>query len=101
MQGWDQVQELAEFLKFKYDYNVQNLLERNSVIEQKTLDREQRLNSIGKSYFFRKNITDIPEVVCLIDDVITTGSTIESCARVLKSVGIKKVFVVSLFTVDN
>ena len=42
----------------------------------------------------------IPEEVWLLDDVSTTGATIESCSYVLKSAGVKKVYAVTLFTVD-
>jgi predicted amidophosphoribosyltransferase len=42
----------------------------------------------------------LPEAVVLADDVLTTGSTIEACARELKRLGIKQVFSITLFIVD-
>lgn len=98
--GWDQVRELCNFLKYKYDCSVIDLIERKSFIQQKTLDRTQRLESINKSYVLKKNVKNIPEKVCIIDDVITTGATIESCASILKNAGVKKVFAISLFNVS-
>ena len=41
-----------------------------------------------------------PEKVILVDDVFTTGSTLEACCQALKSAGVKKVFCVTLFIVD-
>lgn len=35
---------------------------------------------------------DVPEVILLVDDIYTTGSTLLSCARVLKKHGAKQVF---------
>jgi len=108
--GWDQIDELCTFLEYRYRYQVCFLLERGTKEEQKTLDRKERLATIGKAYslkdgkYLRKALRptngSMPESVCLIDDVMTTGSTIESCAAVLKSAGVKKVYVVTLFTVD-
>lgn len=108
--GWDQINELAEFLKRRYGFRVLNLLVRLSEQEQKKLSREERLEKIKTAYVLVKPSRlkrilkpfsgKIPEEVCLVDDVSTTGSTLECCAAVLKKAGVKKVFAVTLFTVD-
>ena len=41
-----------------------------------------------------------PACVCIIDDVLTTGATLESAASALKAAGVKTVFAATLFTVD-
>ena len=41
------------------------------------------------------------ESVCLIDDIYTTGSTIESMAKILKENGVKKVYFACLSVLDN
>ncbi|MBR7064086.1 MAG: hypothetical protein IKI31_02910, partial [Treponema sp.] len=66
------------------------------------------LNSIAKAYSLKseKQLKKIlkdgkkPSKVCLIDDVLTTGATLESCARVLKNYGIEEVNALPLFIVD-
>lgn len=108
--GWDQIEELCVFLQKRYGFGVLRILERNSTGQQKKLSRTQRLESIKTAYSMcsasviqkalRPFSGKMPECVCLIDDVCTTGSTIESCARLLKEAGIKKVDAVTLFTVD-
>ncbi len=108
--GWDQIEELASILQYRYGFKVARLLERRSVVQQKKLDRDERLDTIGKSYFLKddKKIMRvikecgniIPQKVCIIDDVTTTGATIESCAALLKEFGIPKVCAVTLFIVD-
>lgn len=108
--GWDQIEELATFLEKRYGFRVLRILERNSVNQQKKLSRTQRLESIKTAYsicspeILKRTLKpfsgQLPERVCLIDDVCTTGSTLESCAEILKKEGIKTVNAVTLFTVD-
>ena len=108
--GWDQIDELCRLLEFRYGYKVLRLLQRKTKVEQKKLDREGRLKQIGHAYYclpapaFAKALKPyggkLPESEVLLDDVCTTGSTIESCARILKEVGIKNVNGLSLFVVD-
>ncbi len=102
--GWDQVDELCKFLEFKYGFTVLKLLERNSTVQQKKLNKEERLQTIENAYSIRDSIHDyidfLPEKVCLLDDVSTTGSTIECCAKLLKNAGVKEVVCVTLYIVD-
>ena len=108
--GWDQIDELCNLLEFRYGYKILRILERKTSEQQKKLDREGRLQQIGRAYscvseaetarILKPYGSTYPQSVVLLDDVCTTGSTIESCAKVLKEVGIKKVNAVSLFIVD-
>ena len=108
--GWDQIDELSNLLEFVYGFKILRILERNTTFEQKKLGREGRLEQIGKAYnVASKNKIKLelkpyggcfPKSVCLLDDVCTTGSTLESCAQILKEVGIPKVTAVTLFVVD-
>lgn len=98
--GWDQIEELCSFLEKRYGLKVFRLLERNTSGQQKKLSRQQRLESIKTAYSLKPGIFKLPQSVCLIDDVCTTGSTLESCAEILKKAGVQKVNAVTLFTVD-
>ena len=108
--GWDQIEELCNFLEKRYSFKILRILERNSVAQQKKLSRNQRLESIKSAYSMcsreklRKELRSfsgiMPQTVCLIDDVCTTGSTLESCAEILKKGGVKVVNAVTLFSVD-
>lgn len=108
--GWDQIEELCVFLEKRYGFRVLRILERNTANQQKKLSRNQRLESIKTAYSLCKGgilqsalkpfSGHIPETVCLVDDVCTTGSTLESCAEILKKEGVKTVNAVTLFTVD-
>lgn len=108
--GWDQIDELCQFLSLRHGFRLLKILSRNSVNQQKKLNRKERLDSIKSAYSlcsekeFSKVLKHfdgiLPEKVCLIDDVCTTGATIESCAEILKKTGVKTVDVITLFTVD-
>ncbi len=66
---------------------IQNLLSVrffNFAFRQSHLSRKKRLaNKVN--HFRIKSHQKIPEKVFLFDDVISTGSTANECARVLKS----------------
>lgn len=99
--GWDQIDDLCKFLKYRDGVCVMPLLVRNTVSEQKKLDREGRLNSIGMSYSLlekEKLPEKMPKSVVILDDIFTTGATVESCARVLKEGGVERVTALTLFT---
>lgn len=98
--GWDQIEELSFMLKKMYGVKIAKLLERVSSKEQKKLNRKERLGSSGAVYKLKEKIKIIPEKVILLDDVVTTGSTLEKCAVLLKSLGVKNVYAFSLFIVD-
>lgn len=103
--GWDQIDELCNFLEYSYGLEVAHLLERKSVFQQKKLNRENRLEKTKNSYVLRKRRPGEPEIVypkevLLIDDVLTTGVTVENCAFLLKKAGCHKVSAVTLFIVD-
>lgn len=97
--GWDQIKELCLYLKVLYGFKIQNLLVRSSREQQKKLNRSDRINRMGCSYVLRKNCR-IPESAVLLDDVLTTGVTAESCCSLLKKAGVRTVKVITLFIVD-
>jgi ComF family protein len=65
---------------------------------QSKLTREKRLEN--KANTIRMNYhTHIPHTVVLIDDVISTGSTANECAKVLKNAGVQRV--IGIFIASN
>lgn len=107
--GWDQVDELCRFLECRYGFTVLKLLERRSTQQQKKLNRQNRLEKIDSAYaaagekqlqkVLRPLCGVLPAKVCVIDDVCTTGATIEKCAALLKEMGVQKVSAITLFAV--
>ncbi len=56
--------------------------------------REENLK--GKIYL-KKQKADIPKTLIILDDIMTTGSTLNSCTEVLKSAGCETVYGLTLF----
>ena len=104
--GWDQTESIAKRLEKSPDVRVIRILKRTEILQQKKLNRQQRLQHSGAGYSLNEKAvkqlfggSQLPESVVLIDDIITTGSTLKSCASVLKNAGIQRVSAVTLFTV--
>jgi predicted amidophosphoribosyltransferase len=54
---------------------------------QTAFDRTERIENLRDAFRLRKNVDVRGLRVLLIDDVLTTGSTLSECARVLKAEG--------------
>ena len=63
---------------------------------QKGLQYQARLENIRGTVELRRAAKQLPDRVVLIDDIFTTGSTADECARVLRQGGVNKVFVLTL-----
>lgn len=62
---------------------------------QKT--RAQREQNIKGAFSVNPAYPDLTaKTICLVDDVLTSGSTVNECVRVLKKAGVKDVFVLTL-----
>ena len=52
------------------------------------LSRKEHWDSVGSTYATRKGLRVDKLRVLLVDDVMTAGATLDSCARALKSAGL-------------
>jgi ComF family protein len=92
--GWDQVEYLARLME-KWDvFPVSRCLTRLRSKSQKELGRENRKANIKGRIVPKKQI---PKNAVVIDDVITTGSTLDACSRALKEGGAQTVCGLCLF----
>ena len=62
---------------------------------QKQLDDIQRKKNLENAFKIRKNIVKSKKVV-IVDDIYTTGSTVDACAKVLLEAGAKEVYFVCM-----
>lgn len=61
-------------------------------IEQSKLTRTGRLANAARQTFSIKHIEKVPPSVIIVDDVYTTGATMEACAQALRAVGVKTIW---------
>jgi ComF family protein len=93
--GWDQVERLVrQILKLSGKSVICRCLKRRRSKMQKKLDRKGRLENMKGRIYLK---TAPPTTALIIDDVITTGSTMEVCSEVLKGGGSEKVYGLCLF----
>ena len=86
--GFNQASLLAELLGAQTSIPCKPLLKRiRYTTTQTALDRSERMENLHNAFRLRKNRDVRGLRVLLIDDVLTTGSTLSECARVLKRGG--------------
>ena len=86
--GFNQADLLAELLSRKTSIPLQRVLQRIRYTKTQTaFDRAERMENLRNAFRLRKNADVRGFRVLLIDDVLTTGSTLSECARVLKAAG--------------
>lgn len=88
--GYNQSELIAkEIGKLTKNISVQtNILYKiKNTPPQSMLNKEQRQHNLKNAYEVRNNEIIHNKKVLLFDDIFTTGSTVEECARVLKCAG--------------
>jgi ComF family protein len=91
--GFNQAALLAELLRANMSIQMKPMLERTRYTTTQTaFDRAERMENLHGAFRLRKGEKMRNLHVLLIDDVLTTGSTLSECARVLKKAGAISVY---------
>ncbi|MDD5197941.1 MAG: phosphoribosyltransferase family protein [Candidatus Gracilibacteria bacterium] len=102
--GYNHSELLAKGVAKQEGNTFRNLLRKSRLTKhQAKLDRSNRLRNVRNSFSFRKKYLEIirGKDIILVDDVISTGSTANECAGLLKKNGAKRVFGLFLATTNN
>src|SRR5438445_1970475 len=91
--GFNQASLLAELLTARVSVPCKPVLKRiRYTTTQTALDRAERMENLHNAFRLRRNANVRGLRVLLIDDVLTTGSTLSECARILKRSGAISVY---------
>ena len=95
--GFNQSALLAKYLAKRTKFAVADILERTRcTFPQAQLSRGDRLNNVQGAFALKKPGTRAPRTILLLDDVITTGSTMSECQRILAGAGAEVVVNIAL-----
>lgn len=82
-------QSLTRTLHFSY---FEPLIRHQATLSQAQLSREARLKNVSNCFSLKPKLQLLNKKFILIDDVCTTGATLNACARVLKDHGAEEVW---------
>lgn len=92
--GFNQSSLLAEVISSHTGIPVMDLIRKNRATkDQKTLSGRERRDNLKNVFSVRiPEGTKMPTSVLLVDDIFTTGSTVDACAYALKQAGVERVY---------
>lgn len=90
--GYNQSYLIAKALKNRSIKMNTDLVRMRNTKQQASLTEARRRANVAGAFAARKRHSFAGKKICLIDDIKTTGATLNECARVLKKAGAIKVY---------
>lgn len=96
--GYNQSELIAKEIarNLSIEYNNQCLFKTKNIVEQSKLNKEERQKNIQGVYELHSPEMLQGKKILLIDDIYTTGSTVNECSKVLKQAQPKKIGVLTI-----
>lgn len=95
--GFNQCELIAEDISYYTNIPVSNCLKKiRDTKEQKTLSKEERAMNLKGAFIVNNTKYIKNKSIILIDDVMTTGATVEECKNILKKYGANKIIVLTI-----
>ncbi|MCM8831618.1 MAG: ComF family protein, partial [Candidatus Omnitrophica bacterium] len=93
---YNQTEVLAKFLSnyFKIPFKNDIIYEIKNKLSQTTLDFKERQKNVKDIFIVTKNLKG--KKIVLVDDIFTTGATLEECSRLLKMHGAEIILGITL-----
>lgn len=99
IRGYNQSELIAKDLAYEIkNIKLENrvLIKTKNIIAQSSLNKKQRENNIKDVYQIKSAEKVINKRILLLDDIYTTGSTVNECAKILKEAGCKDVGIITI-----
>lgn len=94
--GWDQMELIRRNLTRSFCLSTAKILSRTGGSSQKKLNYAQRMLNLSGHIRCTLSAAELPQKILLIDDVYTTGATLDECSRVLKRLGTMEIYAFTL-----
>ena len=72
------------------------LIKTKNIIEQSKLNKEERQKNIQGAYIIQNKSTIANKKILLVDDIYTTGNTVNECSKILQQAKTKKIGILVL-----
>lgn len=94
--GFNQSEYMCKIIAFNLDMDMENTLKKiKKTKEQKSCTAQERRGNVKEAFKARNNKV-LGKKFLIIDDVMTTGSTLEECKKTLLNSGAKEVKVLTV-----
>ena len=100
---YNQADVLGELLakKLNKSYRSNLLIRRKNTHTQENKTLQERLKNVRNAFQINKHLVIEGKSILIIDDVLTTGATMNACAKELKKNGAKAVYVLTIAQVPH
>ncbi len=101
--SYDQAACLARAVarKLHLPYIANAMVQTKRLAKQSSLSYHRRFENVRDAFALRKPELTKGKTILLIDDVCTTGATLEECAKTLKASGVLRVYSATIATVPS
>ena len=95
--GFNQTEKIFEEFLAKKNIPLKNILiRRRATPKLYKLGKAERVKILSGAFAAVEKINLRGKKILIVDDIFTTGTTVSECAKVLKSLGAEKIFVMAL-----
>lgn len=101
--GFNQATLLAKYISKDIDIELvtNNLIRSKKTKALNQLDRTERMKNISGVFDIKDESIFIQKKILLVDDIYTTGTTVDECAKLLLDNGAGEIFVTTLAVTPN